>query len=101
MNLPELALDFLDAFHEAVADGQNKLFSGSKFTLSIRCYCFAKTEPPEEEIHPRLVAALGVVPTGTVVREVRDVAPNKRMYRVDFDVPSTPDSQHEPEAKRL
>eukprot|EP00746_Dinoflagellata_sp_MGD_P052567 gnl/MRDRNA2_/MRDRNA2_232392_c0_seq1.p1 gnl/MRDRNA2_/MRDRNA2_232392_c0~~gnl/MRDRNA2_/MRDRNA2_232392_c0_seq1.p1 ORF type:complete len:496 (+),score=74.10 gnl/MRDRNA2_/MRDRNA2_232392_c0_seq1:122-1489(+) len=101
MNLPELALDFLDVFREAVVDGKNRLFSSSNFTLSIRCYCFATTDPPKNEIYPRLVAALGSVPAGTVIHEIRNVAPNKQMYRVDFDVPAAGEHQEEPPAKQF
>lgn len=88
MNLPELALDFLDAFREMVSSGQSALFSGTPLELRVHCHCFARSkEKPEEEVNPRIQAALGTIPDGTVIREVRDVAPNKNMFCVEFAVP--------------
>mmetsp|Transcript_4037 Transcript_4037/g.11487 ORF Transcript_4037/g.11487 Transcript_4037/m.11487 type:complete len:136 (+) Transcript_4037:3-410(+) len=88
MNLPELALDFLDAFRDMVLSRKSALFSGSPVELVVHCYCFAREKDrPEEEIHPRMVAAMGCVPPGTRIREVRDVAPKKNMYCVEFSLP--------------
>ncbi|CEM20974.1 unnamed protein product [Vitrella brassicaformis CCMP3155] len=94
MNLPELAIDFLDVFRGIyrVATGRDAPSdpgspSAGLPRLSVHCYCFAKTDPPEDEIHPRVEAALGMVPPETRLTEVRDVAPRKRMYCVEFDVP--------------
>lgn len=88
MNLPELALDFLDAFRDMVQEQRSALFSGSAVELVVHCYCFAREKDhPEAEIHPRMMAALGCVPDGTQIREVRDVAPKKNMYCVEFLVP--------------
>merc|ERR1712087_982423 len=87
MNLPELALDFLDAFRQMMQTGVSALFSGSAVELAVHCYCFATTkENPAAEINPRLLNALGVVPEGVQIREVRDVAPKKNMYCVEFNV---------------
>jgi len=49
MNLPELALDFCDVYQELEIHD----------TVRIHCHCFAKAQPPEEEILPRLWKAIG------------------------------------------
>merc|ERR1712176_1170400 len=84
MNLPELALDFLDAFREMFRTRVSALFSGSAVELVVHCYCFAREKSaPGAEINPRLEAALGSVPDGV---QIRDVAPKKNMYCVEFAV---------------
>lgn len=85
MNLPELALDFLDAFRGMMQTGVSDLFSGSAVELRVHCHCFARDEKsPAEEIHPRVIAALGGLPADIRIRPVRDVAPKKNMYCVEF-----------------
>merc|ERR1712151_1062500 len=62
MNLPELALDFLDAFREMFRTRVSALFAGSAVELVVHCYCFAREKSaPGAEINPRLEAALGSV----------------------------------------
>jgi len=85
MNLPELALDFLDAFRGMHWTGRSDLFQGCEIELHVHCYCFARDKKhPEVEIHPRVISALGALPDGLAIREVRDVAANKNMYCVEF-----------------
>lgn len=87
MNLPELALDFLDALRGMATTGRSELFRGRAVELRVHCYCFAREKAhPEIEVHPRVVAALGALPDGLRIREVRDVAANKNMYCVEFDL---------------
>jgi len=111
MNLPELALDFLDAFREMVFTRRSELFSSSPVELQVHCYCFARDkQQPEAEVHPRLITALGVVPDNVEIRAVRDVAPKKNMFCVEFGVllhaglHASPDADvstsTEPDAKR-
>lgn len=88
MNLPELALDFLDAFRGMMQSGVSELFSGSAVELRVHCHCFAHDDKsPDTEIHPRIVKAMGALPAGLKIREVRDVAPKKNMYCVEFALP--------------
>lgn len=92
MNLPELALDFMDVFSGICPEDQ------TPGPTHIHCYCFARKDPPHEEICPRVEAALGALPPGIKVVNVRDVAPNKIMYCVEFEVPL--DTLRGPPSKR-
>ncbi|KAL8445823.1 hypothetical protein Emed_005379 [Eimeria media] len=53
----------------------------------IHCYAFSRNPRPEEELRPRVEAALGCWPQPVEIFEVRDVAPHKRMYCLSFDLP--------------
>lgn len=84
MNLPALALEFLDAFrgllhHESPSDG----------TLpTVYCYCFSKDENPEADVVKRASHSLGFPLEGrSSVHFVRNVAPNKDMLCVRFSLP--------------
>jgi len=83
MNLPELALDFCDVFADIISELKDR--------VRVHCHCFARLEPPMEEIYPRLQRALGEAYMSTAlprkfidIVDVRDVAPNKHMYCVEF-----------------
>ncbi|XP_003962722.2 tRNA (guanine(37)-N(1))-methyltransferase [Takifugu rubripes] len=105
MNLPALALEFLDAFrgllHESPSDG----------TLpTVYCYCFSKDENPETDVVKRASHSLGFPLEGrSSVHFVRNVAPNKDMLCVRFSLPTEvvfsgdhgqTDSSSEPAPKR-
>lgn len=109
MNLPATAPEFLDAFRG---------FNG-KTLPRIHAHCFSKKalEEAERETIARCAIALGVpldVQTcRLVVHLVRNVAPNKNMYCISFNLPesvralprvgvdhSAPTPTDEPEAKR-
>nr|CEL65975.1 TPA: Met-10 like-protein [Neospora caninum Liverpool] len=121
MNLPELAIAFLDVFpgllarSAASSEGsrgpggdspEKEGEQGDAFTHSdttpltaeevrdterlrhrVHCYAFSRSNPPEIELRPRVEQSLGFWPADVHVREVRDVAPNKRMFCLTFDVP--------------
>lgn len=85
MNLPELALDFCDVYADILPELRDR--------VRVHCHCFARLEPPVEEIYPRLKRALGeayaseaVPPQAVDIVDVRDVAPNKHMYCVEFNL---------------
>lgn len=72
MNLPQLALDFLDVFRESCLRSVN---------YRIHCYCFSKTG----DLAPILkdLEYLGPLKVESF-REVRNVAPNKSMFCLTF-----------------
>ncbi|PHJ24273.1 met-10+ like-protein [Cystoisospora suis] len=117
MNLPELAIEFLDVFPGLLAseasppdlyprestesetsavgasEGQSDSGTGSENSLTrvrhwVHCYGFSRTVPPIDDFKPRVQKSLGWWPTAVSIREVRDVAPNKRMYCLSFEIPS-------------
>ncbi|EMD32636.1 hypothetical protein CERSUDRAFT_161607 [Gelatoporia subvermispora B] len=97
MNLPQSAIEFLDAFRGVLAPanmGDRPLsgeYSDSGSMPMIHCYCFTRfLEPAEAEadIRQRVEAGMGH-PLGEEVSlyNVRSVAPNKDMYCISFRLP--------------
>ncbi|KAM8834400.1 tRNA (guanine(37)-N(1))-methyltransferase isoform 1-T1 [Synchiropus picturatus] len=84
MNLPALALDFLDAFKGLLPQQDpeyNKL-------PTVHCYGFSKDQNPEEDVVRRASQSLGFPLDGRCsVHFVRNVAPNKDMMCVSFTLP--------------
>ncbi|CDI82228.1 met-10 domain-containing protein, putative [Eimeria praecox] len=104
MNLPELAVEFLDVFPAIFNESEpqpkrhrpdeevlsNNAATGEALQISkwrIHCYAFCRDPQPERELKPRVEAALGCWPEPVEIQEVRDVAPHKRMYCLAFDLP--------------
>ncbi|CDJ43123.1 met-10 domain-containing protein, putative [Eimeria tenella] len=103
MNLPELAVEFLDVFPGLFnraepqakrrrpteglcsATGAAQIDQISKWR--VHCYAFCRDPKPEQDLKPRVEAALGYWPDSVEIHEVRDVAPHKRMYCLTFDIP--------------
>ena len=84
INLPENGIEFLDVFNR-LFESEDQL-GGNEFR--IYCHCFSKDN--SADISERVNRAIRAVPDGipdikTV--HVRDVAPNKIMYSVEFVVP--------------
>lgn len=85
MNLPAIAPEFLDVFSE-----KYKIFDlpvDVHPNIFIHCYCFCKSEHPEEECVVRIneILHVDISPTSKV-HFVRRVAPNKVMMCVTFNL---------------
>ncbi|XP_041667827.1 tRNA (guanine(37)-N1)-methyltransferase [Cheilinus undulatus] len=84
MNLPALALDFLDAFRGLLH--QDCICEGSLPT--VHCYGFSKDNDPETDVVKRASCSLGYpLEKQCSVHFVRNVAPNKDMMCVTFTLP--------------
>ncbi|KAM4724310.1 tRNA (guanine(37)-N(1))-methyltransferase isoform 2-T2 [Anableps anableps] len=84
MNLPALALEFLDAFQ-----GLLQLEPPCELSLpTVHCYGFSKHDNPEADVVERASRSLGFpLENKCSVHFVRNVAPNKDMMCVRFTVP--------------
>ncbi|XP_044021910.1 tRNA (guanine(37)-N1)-methyltransferase [Siniperca chuatsi] len=101
MNLPALALEFLDAFrgllHQEPPCDEN--------LPTVHCYGFSKDENPETDVVKRASRSLGFpLENRCSVHFVRNVAPNKDMMCVRFTLPkevlfSSDHEQTEPSAE--
>ncbi|CAL8272894.1 unnamed protein product [Merluccius merluccius] len=99
MNLPALALEFLDAFR-GLLDPE---LCGDANLPTVYCYGFSKDDDPEKDMMEKASESLGFSLEGRCsVQFVRNVAPNKDMMCVRFTIPkevlfSTEGKQTEPE----
>lgn len=84
MNLPALALEFLDALRGLL----NQEPSCDENLPTVHCYCFSKDENPEIDVVKRASCSLGFpLEDRCSVHFVRNVAPNKDMMCVRFSLP--------------
>ena len=116
MNLPALAITFVDVFNGLFSDEQ-EYFDKCDILPQVHVYCFSKAENTREDVIKTCESHLGHGLDQTQllgVHFVRNVAPNKDMMRIDFTPPraalfcqgngtkrpSIPDPEVEPSNKR-
>lgn len=84
MNLPALAIDFLDAFRGLL---QHEPSNHTQLP-TVHCYGFSKDDNPAQDITKRASDAVGFsLEKRSSVHFVRNVAPNKDMMCVSFSIP--------------
>lgn len=84
MNLPALALEFLDAFRGLL----DQELSCDVNLPRVHCYGFSKGDDPHKDVTERASAIIGFPLKGRcAVHLVRNVAPNKEMMCVSFTIP--------------
>ena len=90
MNLPAIAIEFLDVFRNGVCDH-------FKHMPRIYCYCFSKEETKEERIQDVIARAEKALDMSLKsakslsVRDARDVAPQKMYMCIEFILPRSND----------
>ncbi|XP_076978565.1 tRNA (guanine(37)-N(1))-methyltransferase isoform X1 [Tamandua tetradactyla] len=85
MNLPAKAIEFLSAFR-SLLDGQP---CSSELLPIVHCYSFSKDANPAEDVQQRAGAVLGIsMEACSSVHLVRNVAPNKEMLCITFQIPA-------------
>ncbi|NWU93629.1 TRM5 methyltransferase, partial [Upupa epops] len=84
MNLPALAIEFLDIFRHLLA---GEPCSAACLPM-VHCYGFSKHHNPTKDIQERAEASLGTSLDGRCATYlVRNVAPNKEMLCISFQIP--------------
>lgn len=87
MNLPSLAIDFLDVFPNFLKNVP--LEDRDRVQLpTVHCHCFSKEEDTVGDVRRRVEAVLGHNIEGALIHDVRDVAPNKEMMCASFQMPA-------------
>ncbi|XP_074601093.1 tRNA (guanine(37)-N(1))-methyltransferase [Brevipalpus obovatus] len=93
MNLPGMAIDFLDSFvglfENDDFESNEEVFKYCK-TPFIHCYTFLKKDLDAKEIIPKKVESIlnNKLLNNYQLEQVRDVAPNKHMFRISFRMPN-------------
>lgn len=85
MNLPAKAVEFLSVFR-SLLDGQPR--SGEPLP-TVHCYSFSKDADPAKDVRQQAEAVLGIsLEESSSIHLVRNVAPNKKMLCITFQVPA-------------
>lgn len=82
MNLPASALEFLDVLNGLLSKG---IWKGTM--PRVHCYCFMRSKETNGDIIKKAETYLGSSIVDTDIYVVRDVAPNKIMLCVSFNLP--------------
>ncbi|XP_066281214.1 tRNA (guanine(37)-N1)-methyltransferase-like [Branchiostoma lanceolatum] len=84
MNLPAMAVEFLDVFRGLLAGEMLPEYQPPM----IHCHTFSKADDPAADARRRVEEVLGAaLPKDHYIHRVRDVAPNKEMMCVSFQMP--------------
>lgn len=84
MNLPALAIEFLDCFCNLMADVDYEQVNHFVMPM-VHCHSFSKSATPEDDIHQRVEQILNCkLPESCYTKLVRRVAPNKDMVCISF-----------------
>ncbi|XP_071504350.1 tRNA (guanine(37)-N(1))-methyltransferase-like [Diadema antillarum] len=86
MNLPALAVEFLDTFPSLLAEVSPDLQSRVPRVV-VHCHGFSKAADPALDIRQRVESILKCPLNSPEIHNVRDVAPNKEMMCISFTVP--------------
>ncbi|KAL1789965.1 tRNA (guanine(37)-N1)-methyltransferase [Sigmodon hispidus] len=86
MNLPARAIEFLSVF-KSLLNGKP---CSSELLPIVHCYCFSKDANPAQDACQQAGAVLGIpLEASSSVHLVRNVAPNKEMLCITFQIPAT------------
>lgn len=86
MNLPALAIEFLDVFRGLMSDVDQTSLPHYVVPY-VHCHCFSKSETPEDDVRERVEVVLeNKLPDDNRIRLVRKVAPNKDMMCISFSL---------------
>ncbi|ORZ17893.1 guanine(37)-N1-methyltransferase [Absidia repens] len=88
MNLPDTAIEFLDAFRDLYQDQKvlyESLCPAPKLPM-VHCHCFTRSDDPAQDIAQRVEQVIGSVYDASTsnLHWVRNVAPRKDMYCISF-----------------
>ncbi|KAM4664432.1 tRNA (guanine(37)-N(1))-methyltransferase [Discoglossus pictus] len=82
MNLPAMAVEFLNEFQHLLSEEPS-----SVLLPTVHCYSFSKDDDPQSDVKARAGSFLGTELEHCSSHLVRNVAPNKEMICISFQLP--------------